>query len=214
MVEAAMVDDDVPSPIDFHDIARAREWEAATIKQKPWRPQFFAAFASVLNARFRNAFTVLELGSGPGHLAESLLRDCAISRYVALDFSAAMHQLARARVAALGANIEFVTQDFRLPDWGRRLGRFDAVVTMHAAHEVRHTRHLINFFAEARKCMKPDGVFLYCDSYAAEGRHRDLFVSSEHQPLALEQAGFHDISKILDMGKMALFSAGAPREPE
>jgi cyclopropane fatty-acyl-phospholipid synthase-like methyltransferase len=133
---------------------------------------------------------------------------------VALDFSAAMHQLARARVAALGANIEFVTQDFRLPDWGRRLGRFDAVVTMQAAHEVRHTRHLINFLAEARKCMKPDGVFLYCDSYAAEGRHPDLFLSSDDQPLVLQHADFHDIRKILDMGNMALFSAGATSEPE
>jgi len=203
-----MADDDVPSPIDFHDIVQAREWEQATVRQKPWRPQFFTALASVLNARFRKAFTVLELGSGPGHLAESLLRDCAISHYIALDFSAAMHQLARARVAAFGANIEFVVQDFRVADWGQRLDRFDAVVTMQAAHEVRHTRHLINFFVEARKCMKPDGVFLYCDSYAAEGRHPDLFLSSENQPLALERAGFQDIRKILDMGKMALFSAG------
>jgi hypothetical protein len=54
-----MADDDVPSPIDFRDIAQAREWEQATVKHKPWRPQFFAAFASVLNARFRNAFSVL-----------------------------------------------------------------------------------------------------------------------------------------------------------
>ena len=202
-----MADDDVPSPIDFHDIAQAREWEDATVRNKPWRPQFFAAFVSVLNQRFSEPFTVLELGSGPGHLAGSLLGNCAISRYVALDFSAAMHQLARARLEPLEANVEFVTQDFPMHNWGEHLDQFDAVVTMQAAHEVRHTRHLVAFFAEARKCLKPDGVFLYCDSYAAEGRHPNLFVSPEDQPLRLEQAGFRNITKLLDLGGMALFRA-------
>ena len=44
---AVMTDDnDVPSPIDFSDSEQARQWvEDATIK-RPWRPDFFQAFAN------------------------------------------------------------------------------------------------------------------------------------------------------------------------
>jgi hypothetical protein len=86
-----MSEEDVPSPIDFHELAQAREWETQTILKRPWRPQFFAAFVATLNSRFDREFSVLELGSGPGHLAEQFLRDCKVARYVALDFSQSMH---------------------------------------------------------------------------------------------------------------------------
>jgi hypothetical protein len=40
-----MPDDDVPSPIDFHDPVQARAWVEDTVKRRPYRPRFFAAFA-------------------------------------------------------------------------------------------------------------------------------------------------------------------------
>jgi hypothetical protein len=52
------------SPIDFHDPAQARAWEDEIIKCRPWRPQFFAAFAEILNKHFERPFTLLEFGSG------------------------------------------------------------------------------------------------------------------------------------------------------
>src|SRR5580692_2227677 len=103
-----MSNEDVPSPIDFHDLAQAKKWEAQTVKNRPWRPQFFAAFVAALQGHFDREFSVLELGSGPGHLAEQILRHCAIGRYVALDFSEPMHALARARLAALAGKVKFL----------------------------------------------------------------------------------------------------------
>ena len=76
-----MPDEDVPSPIDFHDPAQARQWERDTIEARPWRPEFFAAFVSALNGKFHRPFTILELGSGPGHLAERILSECAVANY-------------------------------------------------------------------------------------------------------------------------------------
>ena len=60
-----MPDDDVPSPIDFHDPVQARAWVQDTIRRRPYRPRFFAAFASALNERFDKPLDILELGSGP-----------------------------------------------------------------------------------------------------------------------------------------------------
>jgi SAM-dependent methyltransferase len=204
-----VADEDVPSPIDFHDPVQARKWEQETIVNRPWRPAFFAAFVSALNARFTRPFSVLELGSGPGHLAEAILSGCRVAHYAALDFSEAMHDLARERLKTDLSRVEFITRDFRTSDWPQGLGPFDALVTIQAAHELRHKRHLPNFLKRARGLLAPDGSFLYCDHYAEElaWKHPALYLHPKEQPLALERAGFTRIARLLDKGGMALFSA-------
>ena len=224
---------DVPSPIDFHDPVQARAWETDTIARKPWRPEFFAAFAAALKNNFVNfpsppggegrapalaqqgrtrvpgegQISVLELGSGPGHLARVILSDCPEATYCALDFSETMHGLARERLGSLAARVQFIARDFRKPDWRQGLGPFDAVVTMQAAHELRHKRHLPKLLSRIINVLTPGGVFLYCDHYAEGGRNPDLMLTRDNQPRALEQAGFSDVRRMLDKVGMALYSA-------
>lgn len=204
-----MADDDVPSPLDFHDPAQARAWVEDTIRRRPYRADFFAAFVEALNERGSRAADALELGSGPGHLAEQILLHCAVRRYVALDFSAAMHDLARARLMPFLDRTEFAERDFRDPDWGADLGCFDAVVTMQAAHETRHKRHLPAFLRSAKQRLSAGGTLLYADHYAEEGSDKNplLMLSREEQPDAITKAGFSDVTLLLDKGGMALYSA-------
>jgi len=204
-----MPDDDVPSPIDFHDPAQCRAWVENTIRRRPCRPHFFAAFAEALNARSAGQADVLELGSGAGHLAERILQSCRVRRYVALDFSAAMHDLARERLKHFLDRVEFVQRDFRSRDWGAGFGRFDAVVTMQAAHETRHKRHLPSFIRAAKQRLVPSGVLLYSDHHAEEGSDKNplLMATQQEQRHALVQAGFTDIRLLLDEGGMALYCA-------
>ena len=197
---------DVPSPVDFHDIAQARAWVEETVAKRPWRPRFFDTFAAALHAEFPRPFTLLELGSGPGHLAEAILRQCQVRHYTALDFSPAMHAIARERLAD---KVDFLVRDFRDENWPQGLGKFDAVVTLQAAHETRHKRHLVLLLARARSLLNAGGLLLYCDHYAGPGKHPDLFVSRQEQPLALAEAGFADIRLLLDEGGMALYAARA-----
>jgi SAM-dependent methyltransferase len=203
-----MGNEDVPSPIDFHDPAQVRAWEEATIRDRPSRPHFFAAMVAELNARFDGPFQILELGSGPGHLAEQILEHCPAQNYVALDFSDAMHALAKQRLARFKDRVRFVTRDFS-KEWGKGLGPFDAIVTQQAAHETRHKKYLVRFLFRAAAKLKPDGLLLYCDHYAepVPEKHPDLYVAREAQPVALLNAGLSRIALLHDEGGMALYSA-------
>jgi SAM-dependent methyltransferase len=200
-------DEDVPSPIDFHDPDEARAWVEDTVQRRPWRPKFFERFARAINESVDASPDILELGSGPGHLAEYVLQHCSVGKYVALDFSNAMHALARERLETFGSKIEFVQNDFRESHWPNKLGKFSAVLTMQAAHEMRHKKHLTRFLGAARETLIENGLILYCDHYAkAENENCEpLFASREAQSDALRAAGFEDVNCILDEGGMALY---------
>jgi SAM-dependent methyltransferase len=207
-------DADIPSPIDFHDLAQARAWVEDTVRRRPARPAFFAAFCSALSRNGTTPLDVLELGAGPGHLAREVVSRCAIRRYVALDFSEAMHQLAREHLGELAARVTFETRDFRDPRWTHGLGSFDAVVTMQAAHEMRHKRHLVPLLERARSVLKPDGVLGYCDHYAdgTPGKNAALYAARDEQPAALREAGFKVIKPLHEEGGMALYSASVAND--
>ena len=132
---------DVPSPIDLRCMEDARQWAETAMSKRPWRTEFFTAFATVIGAESAGrACRVLELGSGPGFLAEHLLRSHVALNYVALDFSAAMHVLAAQRLGALANRVKLVERNFREAAWPEGLGQFNFVVTNQAVHELRHKR--------------------------------------------------------------------------
>lgn len=202
--------DDVPSPIDFHNRRDAEAWVEQTSRNRPWRPELFEACVRALNERFREPFSVFELGSGPGLLAEQVLEHCSIRSYVALDFSEAMHEMARQKLARFLESVEFVRRDFRSPDWARGLGPFDAILTMQAAHEVRHKRRVPALLEQLHRLLAADGMLLFCDHYATTERpanNPDLFLSRDQQPIALAKAGFASVECLLDKGGMALYRA-------
>lgn len=206
-----MTDDeeDVPIRVDFRDPATARAWIAETRIKRPFRPSFFAAFCAALASR--PTLRILELGSGPGQLAREILLHCDVTTYVALDWSQAMHDLAAEHLGELARRVTFVVRDFREPAWPASLGMFDAIVTMQAAHETRHKRHVVPLFERARTLLVPGGLLLYCDGYLhPETKLRALSFERAEQPRALERAGFVDVRLLHDEGNQALYCATNP----
>jgi SAM-dependent methyltransferase len=197
-------DEDLPIRVDFRDRATALTWVEETRIKRPYRPNFFAAFCAALAPR--RQLRILELGSGPGQLAREILRHCDVHTYVALDFSQAMHDIAADHLGALAARVTFVVRDFREPTWPHGLGEFDAVVTLQAAHETRHKRHLVPLLTRARTVIAPGGMLLYADHYLTpESKLPGLAPARDDQPLALERAGFVDVELRHEEGNMALW---------
>lgn len=197
---------DVPSPIDLRLMSDARPWAEAALAKRPVRPEFFDAFAREIG---RDGARVLELGSGPGFLAEHLLRAWPGLEYTALDFSPAMHQLAAERLGERAARVRFVERSFRAPAWVDGLGPFDVVVTHQAVHELRHKDHASGLHARVRPLLAAGGRYLVCDHYlGGDGLSNDqLYMTADQQREALLRAGFASVDAVLVKGGLALHRA-------
>jgi SAM-dependent methyltransferase len=196
--------DDVPISVDFLDPAHARRWAEETPRRRPWRTSFFAEFCTALAG---TQLRILELGAGPGHLAREILTRCDVSEYLALDFSDAMHALAREHLGELAGRVAFITRDFRAPDWIAGLSGLDAVVTMQAVHETRHKRRALPLLAQARTILRPGGQLLYCDHYFEDGKKPGLMLDRAEQPEVLRAAGYAHVELLRDEGGMAIYAA-------
>ena len=200
---------DVPSPIDLRLMSVAREWEATALSKRPSRADFFAQFASAIESAAVPVHRVLDLGSGPGFLAEHLLRALPSVAYVAFDFSSAMHQLASERLGSLGSRVQFVQRSFRESGWQVGLGQFECVVALQAVHELRHKHYASKLHAQVRQLLAPGGVYLVCDHFLGEGgmKNDQLYMTVAEQHAALVGAGFSTVEQLLLKGGLVLHHA-------
>lgn len=205
---------DVASPIDLRQMNDAKAWADSALQKRPARTDFFNSFTTaILHYPISNP-RILELGSGPGFLAQHVLDIIPASEYVALDFSAAMHQLAQERLGANADKVQFIERSFKDDNWTAGLGKFDVIVTMQAVHELRHKCYAVNLFKQVQQVLKADGIFLVCDHYAGidpdgiQGMHNDqLYMTIEEQYAALQQAGFSRINPLLLLQGMLVHQA-------
>jgi len=198
---------DVPSPIDFRQMSDAQEWER-TAMQRPFREDFFEAFANELDKINKPSIKVLELGSGPGFLAQHILSRLAKVELSLLDFSPAMHELAGRRLTNVIDRVTFVERSFKEPGWEQGLGKLDAVITNQAVHELRHKRYSVALFQQVKSLLIPGGLFLFCDHYYGDDamKNDQLYMSLTEQRAALQSAGY-SATEILVKGGRAFYRA-------
>ena len=200
---------DVPSPIDLRRMSDAVEWESSAMSKRPWRTECFERFSAEIAAAPRKVSRVLEIGSGPGFLAKHLLEALSDVSLVLLDFSPAMHQLARVRLAGLEDRVQFIERDFKNENWADGLGTFECVVTNQAVHELRHKRHANQLHLQVRNILDRNGVYLVGDHFAGDAgmENEQLYMSVEEQRHALLGAGFLRVEEVLVEGGLVLHRA-------
>lgn len=200
---------DIPSPIDLRNMADAQEWEQSAMIKRPWRNEFFSSICSEIATAPVPVHRVLELGSGPGFLAKALLESLSGITCTLLDFSPAMHVLAKARLGNLANRAKFVERSFKGPNWPAKLGQFECVVTNQAVHELRHKRYASELHAQVKTVLSPGGFYLVSDHFAGEGgmNNNQLYMSVAEQRAALLQAGFVQVQQLVLKGGMVLHRA-------
>jgi len=151
---------------------------------------------------------VLELGSGPGFLAGHLLGAVPGLALTLLDFSAAMHALAGARLGSYADRVIYVERDFKQPSWRDGLGPFDAVITNQAVHELRHKRHAATLHAAVQGVLKPGAPYFVSDHRFSPGfgNERLNMTLTEHRE-ALFDAGFSEATLVATAGTLVMYRA-------
>jgi len=109
-----------------------------------------------------------------------------------LDFSLAMHELARERLGALMQRVRPAVANFKGAGWSEGLARFDAVLTNQAVHELQHKRHALSLHRSVRSLLTGHGRYLVCDHHVgADGMTNEaLYMTVAERQRCLEKAGF------------------------
>jgi SAM-dependent methyltransferase len=184
------------------------------MRKRPWRSTIFEHFVAIVGAAPIAQTRILELGSGPGFLAEQLLTQCpSISRYTLLDFSEAMLEQSRRRLDGHRDRTEFLRADFKSDTWPRLVtSPVDFVVSLQAVHELRHKRHAARLYAQLAPLLAPRAEVLICDHLPAgahTARHTVLYMNPEEKLEALTRAGLLDAKVVWSDHNMALYRARA-----
>ena len=203
-------DADVPCPIDYLQLEEARRWATHATEHRPWRADMFEELAhQVAQASAGRTFRMLELGSGPGFLAQAILAKAPHLTYVGIDNSPAMHQLARERNADRSNQIHLIERNFKDNDWPDGLGIFDLVVTNQAVHELRHKRHAPSLHRRVADVLNLGGIYLVSDHFLGEGamRNADLYMMQDEQLDCLRSAGFANVLRLFLVVDLVLHRA-------
>ena len=197
---------DVPYTEDLQDLEGARAWVESADVKRPERAQMRTLIVARLRSLVPGA-RVLELGSGPGLLAEHALRECTkLGGYTLFDFSEPMLQMSRDRVGRF-PSATFILDDFRREHWTSRVdGPYDAIVSMQAVHEVRHKRHVPHLYRQIHSVLAAAGLFLVADRLPLDDtrRSRSLFMTANEQLEALTDAGFKNVRQLTSSDALVL----------
>ena len=109
---------------------------------------------------------ILEVGPGPGHLAERLLARVDGARWTGLDVDPAMLEASARRLGAAGLGHRSSTVEADVAAMPFEDGAFDLVVSSLSAH---HWPEAETGFHEIRRVLRPGGVALVFDLSPALG---------------------------------------------
>ena len=208
MIDSVYEEDDVPYGDDWQSAAEVAAWVEAADLKRPWRVQIRERIAEHV-AALPPAARVLELGSGPGLLAECVLQRCTrIASYTLLDFSPHMLSISRERLARF-PSAAFVLASFKSPDWVERVASpFDCVVSMQAVHELRNKRHVPRLYRQIYQATVESGQVLICDHLPFDDSAKSiaLYMTEEEQMQALSFAGFGTAQTVLSLDGLRLYA--------
>jgi len=196
-------------PHDYFNKGYVDEWVSIANLKRPFRHSFFDAIASEVKKLDRPR--VLDIGSGPGFLAERVLTECDLTSYHLFDFSPRMIELSRERLKDFGDKAVFHQGSFLDNGWWRLLpGPFDAIVSLQAVHEVRESSRIPRLYGDLRQLLCEGGVILIADQVNTGDKREEHFLTSDEHQAALQNAGYDSVRIVYEEGDLTMF--GGQRE--
>jgi len=138
-----------------------QEWVNKDSRRTAEREAQFNAALSWLSVFVSGRSRVMDLGCGPGTLAEKLLAAFPEMHVICSDGSDEMLKLARQRLASYGERVSYAQADFSAENWTANLPRqLDAVVSARAIHNLRKLKLIGPVYGHVHELLRPGGVFM------------------------------------------------------
>jgi len=138
-----------------------QEWADKDSRRAAEREAQFTAALNWLAAFIDGPARVMDLGCGPGTLAEKLLAAFPDMHVICSDGSEEMLKLARERLGSYGDRVSYEQADFSADGWSANLPReLDAVVSARAIHNLRKPKLIGAVYGKIHELLRPGGVFL------------------------------------------------------
>jgi SAM-dependent methyltransferase len=197
---------DYTGPHDYFNEDYVDEWASIANLKRPFRQRIFEIFAAELLKLDHPC--VLDIGSGPGFLAERVLMECDVESYHLFDFSPRMLELSSERLESFVDKTVYHEGSFLDDGWWKLLPmRFDAIVSLQAVHEVRDSGRIPRLYAECRRLLRSGGLMLIADQINKDEKQEEHFLSSEEHRAALLGAGFDSVRVVCEVGDIGMFAA-------
>ncbi len=148
---------------EFHDEEFVAGW-ADRFVPTPERLKLFNLILSELRSGIPKDGSVVELGIGPGYLAEHLLNAMPGIHYYGIDFSSPMIEIARQRLKPHSTRLNFVQADLVKEAWWTGISApISAIISTWALHDLGSQENVEIVCKSCAQALKDDGLFLNGD---------------------------------------------------
>ncbi|MGB5282762.1 MAG: class I SAM-dependent methyltransferase [Arenicellales bacterium] len=148
---------------EFHDKEFVTGW-ADRFVPTPERLQLFKVILAELKCHVPSDSCIVELGIGPGYLADHLLRAMPGIRYFGVDFSAPMLDIARQRLGQHSKRVTYVQADLVKDRWWRDIPvPVNAIVSTWALHDLGSQENVETVYRNCSQTLINNGLLLNGD---------------------------------------------------
>lgn len=181
---------------EFHNRQYVEDW-SVQFEPTPPRLELFDGIIERLAGYSFEHRHIVELGIGPGYLAERMLPRIVDVTYEGVDFSEPMLQIAERRLPDFQKRITFTQIDLLSTDWMSKLkSRPGAIVSTWALHDLGGEAETMKVYADCKAILPAGGIFLNGDFVKPDDTLFEFepgrFPVSRHIEL-LKTAGFRNV---------------------
>jgi len=171
-----------PFPHDWQSTDYVAGWIDHDVARDPERRPLLQRMLSSVSFPRHAELEVLDVGAGYGVVTEEVLNALPKAHVTLQDYSRAMLDQARRRLAGHADRLSYVLADLMDPAWPQHVGGpFDLAVSAIVLHNLGSQEKIFACYPAIHGLLRPGGYFLNCDRFV-EGVDEHL--------AALRTAGF------------------------
>ena len=178
---------------EFHSKEFALGW-AERFEPTPERIRLFELIFSQLKEAIPSDGRIVELGIGPGYLANYLLERMPSASYCGIDFSLPMLEIAQERLQRFSSRVTYTQADLVEEAWERKVSKpVHAIVSTWALHDLGSPKNINTVYERSYSVLGNSGILINGDFIKPTGAiqefERGRFYVTKHLEL-LANTGF------------------------